>query len=136
MDCLESVSCFLLASVLRLAVFVPLAAFSRDRDGLRAGGIGPTARGSAPGLAIGKQLYRKYCGQCHALTEALAAGSGSDQASAPDGGPNFNNLDVPFGLSIVAVTEQFGGHELVVKKMKWASSPVCVRRGCDGSTRI
>jgi hypothetical protein len=26
---------------------------------------------------------------------------------------------VPYNLSIVAVTEQFGGHELVVKRMTW-----------------
>ena len=70
-------------------------------------------------LAIGKQLYRKYCGQCHALAQALAAGFGSDKGLGTDGGPNFNNLKVPFNLSIVAVTEQFGGHELVVKRMTW-----------------
>ena len=28
-------------------------------------------------------------------------------------------LRVPYNLSIDAVTEQFGGHELVVKKMTW-----------------
>ena len=26
---------------------------------------------------------------------------------------------MPYNLSIVAVTEQFGGHELVVKRMTW-----------------
>ncbi len=35
------------------------------------------------------------------------------------GGPSFNNLRVPYDLSIVAVTEQFGGHEVVVKRMTW-----------------
>ena len=35
-------------------------------------------------------------------------------------GPSFNNLKVPYNLSIVAVTERFGGHELVVKRMTWA----------------
>ncbi len=74
----------------------------------------------APGqLALGKQLYRKYCGQCHALAQALAAGFGSDKGLGTDGGPSFNNLKVPYNLSIVAVTEQFGGHELVVKRMTW-----------------
>ena len=68
---------------------------------------------------LGKQLYRKYCGQCHALQAALAAGFGSDKGLGQDGGPSFNNLKVPFNLSIVAVTEQFGGHELVVKRMTW-----------------
>ena len=70
-------------------------------------------------LELGKQLYRKFCGQCHALQAALAAGFGSDKGLGQDGGPSFNNLKVPFNLSIVAVTEQFGGHELVVKRMTW-----------------
>jgi hypothetical protein len=70
-------------------------------------------------LEVGKQLYRKYCGQCHALAQALAAGFGSDKGLGTDGGPSFNNLRVPYNLSIVAVTEQFGGHELVVKRMTW-----------------
>jgi mono/diheme cytochrome c family protein len=70
-------------------------------------------------LAVGKQLYRKYCGQCHALSQALAAGFGSDKGLGTDGGPNFNDLRVPYNLSIVAVTEQFGGHELVVPRMTW-----------------
>jgi mono/diheme cytochrome c family protein len=70
-------------------------------------------------LEIGKKVYRKYCGQCHALNEALAAGFGSDKGLGTDGGPSFNNLKVPYNLSIIAVTEIFGGHELVVKKMTW-----------------
>jgi mono/diheme cytochrome c family protein len=69
--------------------------------------------------AAGKKVYRKYCGQCHALNEALAAGFGSDKGLGTDGGPSFNNLKVPYNLSIIAVTEIFGGHELVVKKMTW-----------------
>ena len=76
----------------------------------------PRCRRSAE---LGKQLYRKFCGQCHALTQALAAGFGSDKGLGQDGGPSFNNLRVPYNLSIVAVTEQFGGHELVVKRMTW-----------------
>jgi mono/diheme cytochrome c family protein len=74
---------------------------------------------SPSSLAQGKQLYRKYCGQCHALSQALAAGFGSDKGLGTDGGPSFNNLRVPYNLSIVAVTEQFGGHELVVRRMTW-----------------
>ena len=81
---------------------------------------GATRATQAPSqLALGKQLYRKYCGQCHALAQALAAGFGSDKGLGTDGGPSFNNLRVPYNLSIVAVTEQFGGHELVVKRMTW-----------------
>ena len=50
-------------------------------------------------LEIGKKVYRKYCGQCHALNEALAAGFGSDKGLGTDGGPSFNNLKVPYNLS-------------------------------------
>jgi hypothetical protein len=106
---------------LRTAVFVPLVAFlAATVIGCALAAHGSTSTGSAPGsLELGKQLYRKYCGQCHALTEALAVGSGSYHGLGTDGGPSFNNLDVPFGLSIDAVTEQFGGHETVVKKINW-----------------
>ncbi len=83
------------------------------------GGTSSSTALAGVNLAQGKALYRKYCGQCHALTAALAAGFGSDKGLGTDGGPSFNDLDVPFNLSIVAVTEQFGGHELVVKRMTW-----------------
>ena len=83
------------------------------------GSSGAAGTGSPSTLEVGKQLYRQYCGQCHALTQALAAGFGSGSGLGQDGGPSFNNLYVPYNLSIVAVTEQFGGHELVVKRMTW-----------------
>jgi mono/diheme cytochrome c family protein len=74
-----------------------------------------------PGSPVpGKALYRKYCGNCHALKAALAAGFGGNSELGQDGGPSFNNLRVPADLSVVAVTEQFGGHELVAPKMTWA----------------
>jgi mono/diheme cytochrome c family protein len=106
---------------LRLLVFVPLVGvLAAVAVGCAIAAHGSTSAGSAPGsLEIGKQLYRKYCGQCHALTEALAVGSGSYSRFGQDGGPSFNNLDVPYALSIDAVTEQFGGHELVVTRMTW-----------------
>ena len=68
---------------------------------------------------IGKQLYRQFCGQCHALAQALSAGFGSDNGLGQYGGPSFNNLRVPYDLSIVAVTEAFAGHEQVVTRMTW-----------------
>ena len=87
---------------------------------LAAGGSsGAAGTGSPTTLEVGKQLYRQYCGQCHALIQALSAGFGSGTGLGQDGGPSFNNLYVPYNLSIVAVTEQFGGHELVVKRMTW-----------------
>jgi mono/diheme cytochrome c family protein len=88
--------------------------------------VGPTAEGNpgativpAPGLKGGKQLYRQYCGQCHALSAALAAGFGSDNGLGQNGGPSFNTLRVPFNMSIVAVTTPFAGHELVFSKLTW-----------------
>jgi mono/diheme cytochrome c family protein len=109
---------------LRLAVLVPIAAVLTAVAvgcAIAAGGSAQTSgTGSPSSLEVGKQLYRKYCGQCHALTQALAAGFGSDNGLGQNGGPSFNNLKVPYNLSIVAVTEQFGGHELVVKRMTWS----------------
>jgi len=108
---------------LRLAVLLPIAVvLTAVAVGCALGsGGGPAKAASATPskLELGKQLYRKFCGQCHALTQALAAGFGSDKGLGQDGGPSFNNLRVPYNLSIVAVTEQFGGHELVVKRMTW-----------------
>ena len=96
-----------------VAVGCALAANAASMAGGASGTAGPSQ------LELGKQLYRKFCGQCHALTAALAAGFGSDKGLGTDGGPSFNNLKVPYNLCYVAVTEQFGGHELVVKKMTW-----------------
>ena len=111
---------------LRIAVLLPIAAIMAAVAvgcALAASGSNTThvaaGTGTPSQLEIGKQLYRKYCGQCHALIAALAAGFGSDKGLGTDGGPSFNNLKVPYNLSIVAVTEQFGGHELVVKRMTW-----------------
>ena len=83
---------------------------------------GETARAerAAPNLTLGKRLYRRYCGQCHALTPALAAGFGSaNNGLGEDGGPSFDTLRVPFNLSVVAVTTPFAGHEIVNEKMTW-----------------
>jgi hypothetical protein len=44
---------------------------------------------------------------------------GSDNGLGQNGGPSFNDLRVPYTLSYVAVTEQFGGHELVVTRMTY-----------------
>jgi len=74
---------------------------------------------TATKLELGKRLYRKYCGQCHALTVALAAGFGSNNGLGTDGGPSFDNLRVPFNLSVLAVTQPFIGHERLVHRMKW-----------------
>jgi len=70
-------------------------------------------------LERGRQLYRKYCGQCHDLNAALAAGFGSNNGLGTDGGPSFNNLRVPFSLSVLAVKQPFIGHEVLIRKMTW-----------------
>lgn len=93
---------------------VPFAASSATRSASRA------SAGSSSGVtALGKQLYRQFCGQCHALSVALAAGFGSGNGLGQFGGPSFNNLRVPYNLSVVAVTEGFAGHEQVVARMTW-----------------
>lgn len=70
-------------------------------------------------METGKRLYRKYCGQCHSLTVALAAGFGSNNGLGTDGGPSFETLRVPFNLSVLAITQPFIGHERLVHKMTW-----------------
>lgn len=71
-------------------------------------------------LVVGKELYREYCGQCHSFKPAQAAGFGSNNGLGQFGGPSFNNLIVPFTLSVEAVTESFVEHEVVVTKMSWS----------------
>jgi mono/diheme cytochrome c family protein len=63
----------------------------------------------------GMQLYRQYCGKCHALAAALSAGFGP--TTKEDGGPSFNDLRVSYGFSIEAITEPTGGHEALGRKM-------------------
>ncbi len=72
-------------------------------------------------VVAGKKAYRTYCGQCHALAEALAAGFGGLNKFGQDGGPSFNELKVSATLSISAITELFGGHEIVLRKMTWTT---------------
>ena len=76
--------------------------------------------GTRPGagdLVIGKRLYRQYCGQCHALAQALSAGFGSNGGLGQNGGPSFNDLRVPYTFSVEAVTEPTGGHEVVRRRI-------------------
>ena len=68
--------------------------------------------------AEGRKLYRKYCGQCHALKAARAVGFGQDKL-ATDPGPAFNSLRVPYNLSVLAVVLSISGHETIQNKMTW-----------------
>ena len=86
-----------------------------------AAGVWASTRSSSTvgDVVAGKKAYRTYCGQCHALDEALAAGFGGENKFGEDGGPAFNALKVSASLCISAITELFGGHEIVLKKMNW-----------------
>jgi mono/diheme cytochrome c family protein len=81
-------------------------------------GVGSSAA-KTDDLATGRQLYRKFCGQCHALNVANAAGFGSNNKGGLGslGGPSFNELRVPYDFSVTAVVEPTGGHEVVKKKI-------------------
>ena len=82
-------------------------------------GTATATSGVQGNIVAGKRAYRTYCGQCHALAEALAAGFGAENKFGQDGGPSFNELKVSASLCISAITELFGGHEIVLKKMNW-----------------
>jgi mono/diheme cytochrome c family protein len=102
--------CAILASVLAVSA----VAVTRS---LAAATLVPSPATSS--VAVGKQLYREFCGQCHALTAALSAGFGNKSGLGANGGPSFNNLRVPDALSIDAVAEPTGGHELLKTKIDW-----------------
>jgi len=74
---------------------------------------------SSANLVVGKELYREYCGQCHALSAASAAGFGSNDGLGQFGGPSFNNLRITYSLSLQAINEGFAEHEVVATKLGW-----------------
>jgi mono/diheme cytochrome c family protein len=69
-------------------------------------------------MEAGRKLYRKYCGQCHALKAAKAVGFGQDKLKT-DPGPSLNNLRVPWNLCVSAIALAIGGHETIQDKMSW-----------------
>jgi mono/diheme cytochrome c family protein len=72
----------------------------------------PTVPTTKNASAVGRVIYRRYCGQCHALAQALSAGFGNNtKGIGRNGGPSFNDLRVPYAASVTAVTEPTGGHE-------------------------
>ena len=67
---------------------------------------------------VGRELYRKFCGQCHALAAARAVGFGSNKSGLGKlGGPSFNEMNVPYAISVRHVTQPTGGHEGVTRKI-------------------
>ena len=80
-------------------------------------GLSRTYEAQTPAkLAGGKKLYRQFCGQCHALREALAVGAGSAQNSkyGAEGGPSFNTLKVTAQQSQLAIVGVWDGHSKVM----------------------
>jgi mono/diheme cytochrome c family protein len=65
------------------------------------------------------QIYRQFCGVCHAFAPARSAGFGSNSSTGlgTDGGPSLNQLRVPYSYTIAAITEPTGGHERVQRKI-------------------
>jgi hypothetical protein len=66
----------------------------------------------------GRKLYRKYCGQCHALKEANAVGFGQAKLDT-DPGPSLNSLRVSWNLCVQAIVLAISGHETIQSKMSW-----------------
>jgi mono/diheme cytochrome c family protein len=107
-----------LAVLTAAALFIGAHAAGVSAD---AGSTAPSAQPSSQVLEIGKNAYRQFCGQCHALKEARAVGFGSakQKGVGEDGGPSFNQLKVSYQMCLASVTMLFGGHEKVVRKMTW-----------------
>ena len=99
--------CVVATSVLAVSVFAST----------RLATASPSARATTSELVTGRQLYRQFCGKCHALAAALSAGFGSQKGYGTLGGPSFNELRIPYAFSVTAVTEPTGGHELVRRKI-------------------
>lgn len=92
-----------------------LLALAAVVSGAAVGVSAAVTRNATPAAATvsGRQLYRQFCGKCHALAVALSAGFGSSGGFGDLGGPSFNELRVPYAYSIQAITEPTGGHEIV-----------------------
>jgi mono/diheme cytochrome c family protein len=107
-----------------LLVIVPLVVALAAVPATYAFAASSRTESSAPPVnpTLGKQLYRELCSQCHALAQASSAGFAGDNGSGQSGGPSFNDVKVPYDLTIVAVTEGFApaGHRFVVERMTWA----------------
>jgi mono/diheme cytochrome c family protein len=69
-------------------------------------------------MAKGRKLYRKYCGQCHALKDARAVGFGQDKLKT-DPGPSFDDLRVTWIRCVNAIVLSIGGHETISQKLTW-----------------
>jgi len=101
----------------RRTLFVVLAAvvsLSVVASGSLAAAAGRSASARAAESLTGRELYRKFCGQCHAFKAARAVGFGSNKSGLGKlGGPSFDELRIPYTISVRHVTQPTGGHEIV-----------------------
>jgi hypothetical protein len=106
---------FFVSVSLRVCTFVLIAAAL----------IAPAAYGLAaaktpPRLEPGRKLYKKFCGQCHALKEAKAIGVGigatgnTDKGVEDLAGPSFDPLRVTAHQSRLAIQGVWDGHSRVI----------------------
>ena len=104
-----------LVALLSLVLFVAAPAAIVSARSLSASAQSPAF------MENGKKIYREFCGQCHALKEAKAVGFGSAKKKGvgEDGGPAFNLLKISYAMTMASVTQLFGGHEKVIRKMTW-----------------
>jgi hypothetical protein len=115
----------------RLLVLLALAVAIGVPAAYGSSSAGPTTTKAKD--AAGRQLYRKYCGQCHAFKPARAVGFGQDKLKT-DPGPSFDHLRVPYSLSVNAVVLAIGGHETIYQKMSWKEL-YDVSKWLDANTR-
>ena len=105
---------FCVVLVLVVAFAAPVSGSTR---GVAPAAVRPAV--TAVSLEKGRKLYRKYCGQCHALKAANAVGFGQERLKT-DPGPSLNSLRVSWNLCVSAIVLAIGGHETIQGKMSWA----------------
>ena len=98
-----------MAIVLALAVVAATASLAAASRNVSA---------TAGETATGRDLYRKFCGQCHVFKAARSVGFGSNKSGLGKlGGPSFDELRVPYTISVRHVSQPTGGHEIVRKRI-------------------
>ena len=94
---------------------------------------GISAAKTPPSLDGGKKLYKKFCGQCHALKEARAVGigigaTGKTQKGETDvAGPSFDPLRVTAHQTKLAIMGVWDGHAKVMTLMTHADIDLVAR---------
>ena len=117
---MQRLTCLVASALLGLTALAATATLAAAGRSTPSATVDPTT---------GRQLYRKFCGQCHALSAARAVGFGSNNKSGLGklGGPSFNEMKVPYAISVRHVTQPTGGHEGVTRKITSAQLHVVAR---------